>query len=278
MTSGERHLSSEAQRWDGETGEKWVRNADLLDGMLAPFSDALLEAIGASSFECPLDIGSGAGSLTLKLARRSPGTTGLDVSSPLITLARRRAEDARSPARFVLADAAEYAPDTKHDLLVSRFGVMFFEDSVTAFSQLRRAALSGAPMHFVCWREPKRNPWASLPARIAREDLGLELRTPDPEAPGPFAFAMEDRLRGILSDAGWRSVAIEPLVKMIAIPGNNAREAAGFLVELGPLARPLEEAGVPREALIDKLCEALPEGQNGKISLLGEAWFVSAKA
>jgi SAM-dependent methyltransferase len=278
MTGDGQSLSAEGQRWDGETGEKWVRNADRLDKMLSPFSDAILSASAGTAYDRPLDIGCGAGALTLRLADGSAEPTGVDVSSPLIALARQRASDAAVSARFLLADASTYQPDLPHDLLVSRFGVMFFEDSVAAFAHLRRAAREGAPLHFVCWQEPKKNPWASLPAQIAKEQLGIELPQPDPEAPGPFALASKDRLRAILTAAGWKDVSISSLSRTIAIPGNNPEEASRFLIELGPLARYLSEAEVPIGALAERLTAALPSAVQGGVSLPSEAWHVAATA
>jgi SAM-dependent methyltransferase len=278
VTGDGRVLSGEAHRWDGETGEKWVRNADRLDAMLLPFGEAIFEALCQPGYERPLDIGCGAGALTLRLGELSDVPTGVDVSSPLIALARQRAVDVQSPARFLLTDAASYQAEAPHDLLVSRFGVMFFEDSVAAFKNLRRAAREQAALHFVCWREPKRNPWASLPALIAREELGVELPQTDHTAPGPFAFAAEDRLASILADAGWRNVTIDALKRTIAVPGNSVEEASRFLVELGPLARHLEEAGIPSETLVERLCGVLPSDSGGRVRLPSEAWLVSGAA
>jgi SAM-dependent methyltransferase len=245
--------------------------------MLAPFSEALLGACPAS-FASALDIGCGAGSLTLELAERAGTVRGVDVSSPLLALARKRAEDASSLARFVLADAASYRAEEPFDLLVSRFGVMFFTEPAAAFENLRRSAGEGAPLRFVCWQEPKENPWAFLPAKIAREELGLDLPRPDPEAPGPFAFASKERLERLLTLSGWRSAAVEPVARTIAVPGNNRAEAASFLVELGPLSRHLEEAGLDRELLASKLAPHLPEEPDGEVRLPARAWLISAEA
>lgn len=274
MTSGPGH---EISRWDGEIGEKWVRHAGALDGMLAPFSRLIVDEI-ARSGDSVLDIGCGAGALTLALAERFAHVTGVDVSRPLLALARKRGAEKGASVTFVEADAAAFQPEEPVDHLVSRFGVMFFEAPVPAFANLRDALNPGGTLTFVCWRKPRDNPWASLPVEVAEDILGLDNPRPEPHAPGPFAFADKDYLARILGDTGWHSIDIVPVSQPLRIPGESAAEAAKFLVELGPLSGRLKDEGIDTARLVEHLTAALPTDSAGRTELPSQAWLVRARS
>jgi ubiquinone/menaquinone biosynthesis C-methylase UbiE len=135
--------------WNGPAGRAWVEAQELLDQVLKPFEDLLVKTVSAgSSGRQVLDVGCGTGSTTLATARllgAKGRCIGIDISEPMIAAARARAERESTPASFICADAQSYAfePAT-FDMIISRFGVMFFNDSVQAFVNLRRAARDGA--------------------------------------------------------------------------------------------------------------------------------------
>src|SRR5215471_21502418 len=91
--------------WNGAGGRGWVEAQELLDQMLQPFEDLLVEALAAEAPARVLDVGCGTGSTTLALARRFGHCSGVDISEPMLALARARAEGQRSAATFILADA-----------------------------------------------------------------------------------------------------------------------------------------------------------------------------
>ena len=109
-----------------------------------------------------LDIGCGAGTTTLQLAQIvAPGRmTGVDISAPLLAVARTRAE---ASADFVEADASMHSFAPEFDLVFSRFGVMFFADPVAAFTHIKTALRRGGKLAFVCWRAFDENDWAFAP-------------------------------------------------------------------------------------------------------------------
>src|SRR6202163_5139385 len=112
---------------------------------------------------------------------------------------------------FALGDATVYPFEPgRANLLCSRFGVMFFADPVQSFANMRCGLRGGARLAFACWRELRENPWLLLPLQEAYRHVP---RLPEvgPEDPGPFAFAREERVRRILGEAGFSSVALEPL-------------------------------------------------------------------
>lgn len=273
--------ADQIEYWNGPVGEKWVRQADRLDAMLEPFAEAVLDAAALNDGDHVLDVGCGAGALTIKAVDRLRGklhATGLDVSRPLLSLARRRAAVHGVSASFEEGDAAVYRSERPLDGFVSRFGVMFFDDPVAAFANLRSNLRPSGRMTFACWQSLSDNDWARAPLEAALPFLSESPAPPPPGAPGPFAFSDKGRVVSILKEAGWQDVSVEPWLGPITMPGKDVTEAAGFMVELGPVARLVSEAGVDLSKIKDALAETLAtrQDENGGISIPAAAWIVSA--
>ena len=139
---------AQARLWNGPAGRAWVEAQGLLDRMFRPLETLLADAVAARSPRQLLDVGCGTGATTLAAARRLAAdarATGIDISAPMIAAARVRAEQEGVAARFICADAQAGALEpAQFDMLISRFGVMFFSDPVRAFLQLRNAATGDA--------------------------------------------------------------------------------------------------------------------------------------
>ena len=229
--------------WKAAAGNAWVQMQDVLDAMLAPFTPLVLDSALRAETRHVLDVGCGAGATTLAAARRlgaNGSCTGVDVSPPLIEAARRRAHEAApGNARFVLGDAQTHVFEPgAFDALVSRFGVMFFADPVAAFTNLHEAIRPDGALAFVAWRSPRDNPFMTEAARAAAPFLPA-LASPDPSAPGQWAFADAARVRGILEASGWHGIAIEP----VDVPSSLAvADLDEYLVRLGPVGVALQDA------------------------------------
>ena len=164
------------------------------------------------------------------------------------------------------------------DLLFSRFGVMFFAQPVPAWRHLRESMRTAGRCVFVCWRTPRDNAWAMTPLAAARAALGVSPAPVDPFAPGPFAFADEDRLRGILGLAGFGAVEVRRFDAPVFL-GATPRLAAENAVRVGPTSRFAREAGdAALPAIIDAVERTLAPvaASDGRIHLNGSTWLVSA--
>ena len=230
--------------WNGPSGHAWVESQELLDQVLAPLGDVIVEA--ASRATSVLDVGCGTGATTLAIAREIGACTGIDVSEPMLALARKRAERERSTATFVLGDVQTHAFErARFDMIVSRFGVMFFEDPVAAFRNLRGAAKDGADLRMVVWRSPSENPFMTTAERAAAPFFTFPERHPD--EPGQFAFADRDRVVRILKDSGWSQIDITPLDAPTKFPES---ELLRYATRMGPVGRALQEADEPTRAKV----------------------------
>jgi len=271
---------AQIEYWNGPTGEKWARHNSETDRGLAEAANAVLKLAGARSGERVLDIGCGAGITSFSLAELvgpSGHVTGVDVSQPLLALARSRTS--ATNIDFIEADAALYPFKSDYDLIFSRFGVMFFVDPVAAFRNIRNAAVPGGRLAFICWRTTQENEWVSLSYAAAKPFLP-ERKPVHPHAPGPFAFADADRLQGVLRDAGFSEIGIAPFDGMMDL--GSAPQNASFQVTqlMGPVSRALQGADDATRAKVeDVVAEALASIQAGTETVrLGMAcWLVSAK-
>ncbi len=269
-----------------ERGPNWVAREALLDEQIAPLGLAAMERAKVSAGERVLDVGCGCGQTTLDLAARvAPGgsVTGIDISTPMLERARARAaEQGVTGIRFVNADAQSTPLGVSaFDLVFSRFGVMFFTDPKAAFANLRACLVPNGRVAFVCWQEMARNPWIRVPMMAAAQQIALPA-PPAPGVPGPFSFSDPDRVSGILTGAGLREVAIEPLAGELVVGGSAGRleQAVEIVLQMGPMAAALRETpadGAARVAAAVR--EALAPYATPKGVLLGfAAWIVSARS
>ena len=186
-----------------------------------------------------------------------------------------------APVDFALADATVYPFDPESfDLLVSRFGVMFFAEPVVSFANLRRALRPSGRLAFACWREPRENPWMMAPLQAIYRHVP-KLPPQGPEDPGPFAFASEERVNRILGDAGFKAIAMEPVALSFDIAvGRGLDAAVQAALQIGPGSRALDgHPAETRAAAAKSVKEMLtPYVRGQSVPLAGSIWIVTARA
>lgn len=268
-----------AQDWQAQVGHNWARMYRQTDRSFTGLTQRLLERLEPVPGREVLDIGCGAGELSLALARVRPGArvTGIDISAELVAVARERA-GGRLGAAFEQADAGQWSPPRAPDLLVSRHGVMFFADPVAAFAHLRATAAPAANLVFSCFRSAAENPWASAIAALlpAAAPPGVGY------APGPFAFADPDFVRGVLNEAGWKRIGFDS-ADFAYIAGQGAdpvADALAFFSVIGPFAQALRGIeGEAREIMEHRLHVLLERHASDRlVAFPAAAWIVRAEA
>lgn len=280
-------MSNEEQiaYWNGEAGHKWAGRDVMMSQMLAPIARDLLRHADPAGARKVLDVGCGGGSETLMLAEQlgpDARILGVDISAPLLAVARERAQAAGELGRqleFVEADASVHAfAPASFDLLFSRFGVMFFDDPVAAFANLRRALRPDARLAFSCWQPLQENPWAHIPLQAAFEHVPRP-ESPPPHAPGPFAFADPERTRSVLEEAGFVGVALKSHpVQMCWSNGGDLEATVRDMLNMGPVSRLLQENPGATEAVFESATRAMaPWFSDGEMRLPGKVWLVTAR-
>ena len=266
--------------WQGKTGEGWAGEWKRTDRSFGGLTERLLARSREFPFRHALDIGCGAGELSLALARGRPQAriVGVDVSPQLVAAARGRIGHL-SNVEFELADAAHWHPadDFAPQLLISRHGVMFFADPPAAFANLASFAGEAATLLFSCFRDRAENPFFTEIGAL----IPPSREAPDPYAPGPFAFADRDHVGAILTDGGWRDIAFEPFdFAMIAGAGEDPiGDAMAYFQRIGPAAAAMRAMDEPqRNRTLEALRRVVTENcHDGVVALSAAAWIVTAR-
>ena len=268
-----------AELWNGPGARSWITAQAVLDQAFHGFETLLADMAVEAGAHAVLDVGCGTGATTRAIAGRitPEGTAlGLDLSAPMIAHAESLAEKDGSPARFLAGDAQTHAfPPGEFDLIVSRFGVMFFSDPVAAFANLRRAAKPDARLAMISWRSITENPFMTVAERAAAPLL------PDlPKrggGPGQFAFADQDQVHGILDAAGWTDVSSEALDMVCAFP---AAALDTYLSLMGPVGQMLAKSDdATRERVISAIRDGFSEYISGPdIQFTAACWLTRATA
>lgn len=257
----------------------WAEVREALELQLAPLGQRALAAIAAHPGESVLDIGCGGGETTLELARAvaPDGTvTGIDLSAAVLRFAERAAKDCKQ-VRFVHADAQLFAFEpASFDAAFSRFGVMFFTDPTGAFLNIRRSLKPNGRLAFVCWRSLEENLLDFLPLKAASDHLPPQ-PAPDPDAPGPFAFADPGRMRGILEGAGFEEIAITAHDEQVG--SGDLDTMLAVCSRVGALGKILRENPELRAAALPAVRSVLAahDGPAG-VRLNAAIWVVTARA
>jgi SAM-dependent methyltransferase len=275
--------SSHSEYWNGEAGEHWSRFHGRFDELLGRFGCAAVDRADPVPGERFVDIGCGAGATTLEIAGRvGPDglVRGVDLSGPMLGTAWQRAiRDGVSNVRFVEADAATYRFEPRSvDAVVSRFGVMFFDDPTQAFAHVRCALRAGGRLAFVCWQQVLANEWITVPASAIVQHLPMP-QLGDPGGPGLFALADEAFVRSTLSHAGFAELEIEPLVLPQRF-GDDLDDAISFMTQTQIAAVMLGGADPQQLAVAVQSVRDAPEPHRCEdgVYLNEAAWLVSARA
>lgn len=276
--------AQQIQYWNETSGPKWVALHHLVDAQIQPLGLRGMDHARVAPGERILDVGCGCGSTTVELARRVGSTgavTGVDISTVMLERARQTAIKAGvSNISFENADAQTYPfTPASIDLIYSRFGVMFFAQPEAAFSNLRNALRPGSRLALVTWQAVQLNPWMFVPVMAASQHITIPL--PDsPDAPGPFAFADAERVRGILSRAGFVDIAFGELNETVTVAGgSDLDQTVQFLLQMGPTGAALREAAPGTlDAVAAAVRDALkPYVTSDGVRMGAAAWIVTAR-
>jgi SAM-dependent methyltransferase len=264
--------------WDGDTGDFWAAHAERFDEGVAGYQAHFLAAARIDTTANVLDIGCGAGQTTRDVARRaSAGSTlGVDLSSRMIELARRLAEREQvANATFQQADAQNHPfPDRFFDIAISRSGAMFFGDAPAAFANIARAVRPGGHLVLLAWQPFDQNEW--LRAFRTALAAGRDLPAPPPGSPGPFSLSDPDRVRRLLTSAGFLDVRLQSLTEPMYF-GPDPDDACRFIA--GQQAGMLHDLDADARArALDALRADMTDHQTDRGVLYDSAaWLIEAR-
>jgi SAM-dependent methyltransferase len=275
----------QAAHWNSsdEAGH-WIDQQGRYDQMLEPFIDILTNAAQLAAGDRVLDVGCGCGATSVAAARVvAPGTVvGVDLSGPMLGQARTDAQrDGVDNVTFEQADAQTHGFDLDaFDAVISRFGVMFFDDPVAAFTNIHNAASNGARLAFVCWQPLIANEWLLVPGAALAQHVPLP-EMGGPGAPGMFAFAEQDQPKQVLADAGWRDVTATDTHTPIYVGGRGTVDDAVEFLRTGSMGRTMLEGIDPHTEAraVSAVRTALTPHHDGHgVRLDAAVWLITAVA
>jgi SAM-dependent methyltransferase len=279
-------MANEAMRegWAARA-EGWVRNERIFDAAFAPFTAAVLGAADLGAARRVLDVGCGTGALLEAAVIAGADAVGVDISSAMVEAARHRVPTATVvTADAQTADMLAAAPGAPFDRVVSRFGVMFFAEPEAAFVNIRSATARGARLAFVCWREGETYLF-SLGLRALTAHLADPPPRPISGEPGPMGLAKPDRIRDVLTGAGWSNATIEPIdgVCDYSMDGSDGVEECLAMALSGTYGRAVRAALEPQldpagwQAVLDEArADLRTQLVDGAVRLVGYTWLVTA--
>jgi SAM-dependent methyltransferase len=271
--------TDEYEAWNGDSGHRWVVDADRRDHILGPVADVLLAAAQLSVGETVVDIGCGCGATTLAAAQAvgpTGGVYGIDLSEPMLEVARRRADvSGLSNTTLVQGDVQTHRFTGRADVAISRFGTMFFADEIAGLANMRGALRPGGRLCIATWQPLEANDWLTIPGATLLRYGTL----PDTEASGRGMFAQSDaeNVSRTLHAAGYADPQFQPVTLTLAL-GANPDEAADYLAGTGPGRAALD--AVPedqRAAALDAVRAALADhAQPEGVRLGASIWIITA--
>lgn len=270
--------------WNDSGGRMWVIYQHIIEVSMAPFGQKVMDILDFNDGERVLDIGCGCGGTTLEIAQLvgSNGYVfGVDISEMIIESAKNKAcKENANNIIFKCVDAQTYSfVFNEFDVVFSRFGVMFFDEPVVAFQNIRKSLVAGGRMAFVCWQPIEDIEWISLPRNIVGNYITLPPLS-EPNEPGGFSFGNTDRVEKILRLAGFVDIVIEKFNSKINI-GADMSEAMEFMTHIGPAGSVLDNSDIDSKTQVkftNDLYAALQEYQTKQGIELGSAmWIVTAR-
>ena len=265
--------------WNGDDGDHWSTHEEHYDASVAAHSLLLAAAAAIDDGERVLDLGCGCGSTTRDAARaaRDGAAMGIDLSTQMLERARRRAlEERLDNLSFVHGDAQvhDFAP-AEFDVVISRFGSMFFGDPVAAFGNVGGAMRPGGRVALIAWQDLARNEW--LTAMRGALAQGRDLPTPPPRVPSPFAFAEPEHVRSVLAAAGFHDVEIDAVEVPFQL-GADPDDAFDFAAGTGITRGLLQDLTPDRQNLALAELRAVVDAHDGPDGVVfgSRAWIIGA--
>ena len=269
--------------WSGKGGDIWVKRQQAMDTMLNPLGEAALKKLELNEDSNVLDIGCGCGNTTLNIAEKikpSGRVTGLDISKPMLQRAIESAQNrSLENTSFQCLDVQteDFGVNT-FNAAFSRFGVMFFEDPVAAFRNINESLLPRSPLSFICWQSPIQNPWQSLFVQEVKKFI--DLPSPPPRSPGPFAFMESDYVNSILENSNFENVEIvgyEAKVNMFS--GRSLSDAVKDYTSINPVVTEMLKDSTEelKERILNSVIEVFSPYFSEKGLIFSSAtWIVTA--
>ena len=266
---------------DSKDGAGWPHERMIdYDLELHRHNGVLRRAYGIRASDRVLDIGCGTGQTTRDAARLATAgvALGIDRSDAMIERARSLARAAGLPnIEHKCADVERYALPREHfDVAISRFGTMFFDHPVAAFSKIRSALRPNGRLVMMVWQQHDLNEWAtSIEGALAPDAPEIAL---SPTARQPFSLGDPDAVRRILDSAGFPAPTFDEVHEAVCY-GSDVDAAFEFVAGFAIVQETAARLDVhQRERALDRLRHLVAAHQQADgVWFDSRAWIVAAR-
>lgn len=233
----------QAKAWNGYEGEHWAAYHARYDAMIADLNEHLFPAAALTATDRVLDVGCGAGQTTRIAAGLAAHATGIDLSGPMLAQARAASSDLAN-VTYIQGDAQVHPfPDNEFDVAISRGGIMYFDDPVAAFSNIRRALRPTGRVAFIAGGALKPDSHSMVAFKALSQFVPRPARESGDTSPNPASLADPSYARKIFAEAGFDAVAVQTR-ETVSVVGENAADATDFILTWGPVRYALDQACV----------------------------------
>jgi len=189
----------------GQVAAGWEQRRGWFQEVTAPVTAWLVARADPQPGQTFLELAAGPADVGIAVAQRLGSQGRLiagDFAPEMVEVARRGAANrglANVEHRVLDAERLDLADDSV-DGVVCRWGFMLIADPAAALRETRRVLRGGGPLAFSVWMLPA----LTLVARG-------HAPPPEPGAPGMFALADADRIRRLVTDAGFGEPELEEI-------------------------------------------------------------------
>ncbi|HEY7056377.1 MAG TPA: methyltransferase domain-containing protein [Vicinamibacterales bacterium] len=243
-------------------------------------NEVLRRAYAIRATDLVLDVGCGTGQTTREAAQLATAgrVLGVDRSEAMIERARALVHAAGlRNVDYECADVERYAlPRERFDVAISRFGTMFFDQPVVAFSNVRSALRPDGRLVMIVWQQHDRNEWARSIERALVPDEESFARSP--AARQPFSLGDPDAVRRILDAAGFAAATFDD-VRASVYYGSDVDAAFEFVSGFAIVQETAARLDVrPRERALERLRDLVAAHRRADgVWFDSRAWIVSAR-
>ena len=267
--------------WNEDIGKKWLEEDDSMNERLSILTKELFLRSNINRNDKILDIGCGGGQTSFEASEMVGANgyvIGADISKILLDLAKKKYANTKN-LEFKYCDVQNYEfRENSFNRVISRFGVMFFENPIEAFKNIYNSIQEGGSLNFVCWTNVMENEFFTDPTNIIIKHINKEF----PEitrAPDPLAFSEADYVKKILVSSKFKNVKVEKVFSSISTK-DSAEKDGKLLLKLGLGGRLLTDANLSKKKLSvirDEMVKASQKRQkNNKITYKACLNYVSA--
>ncbi|MDA9708875.1 class I SAM-dependent methyltransferase [Alphaproteobacteria bacterium] len=249
--------------WNEKSVSPWIKYNSEMNYKFENVNKILFENISLKKNQSILDIGCGAGQ-TSYTAKKKVGVNGtitaVDISTPLLNLFKKKYKNIKNLVCLKKDLQKTGFKKNIFDHAISRFGIMFFEYPLRAFTHTNQALKKDGSFTFVCWRNFRYNQFFTIPAYSVKKKTKIDLPESN-NTPGPFSLKDKQYIKTLLKQSGFRKITIENIITKLKI--SKIKTEIDIMMKIGVGARMIRESKIDRNT-----CDVIKRDISNKLQKL----------